>query len=500
MTATFAQRTLEGTGRIAVGRQEAAILTAALAALLVWLPLQTPIAIAAYQYGGLPVGSVRAILLFKDAAVGLLILALVVRHGRRFRWHWADIFAGAYVGLLVIYAVVPQALGYGLPLPTVAAALREFLVPVELYVLGRFAVQAGAVKHVLVGVFIAGAGLAAIFTVGQFVALPVEFWGSTLDLVSFVREVQGRPAAYSLADISLVGTYGIPGSPTIARAVGPFTHPVGTAYYFVVPLLLAISATLAAFTSEDRRRGIAMLLAVGLFGAAVITTLSRGAWMAVIVGTLICGAFFHRKLAAVVAIGAVMLFLVVTPPFSYSISSALTLQDPSTIGHQQEIERGIETVQDNPWGLGLGHGDAVFGATFVGEEELTRQGVTGPVVGENIGENMYLAILASMGPLGLIALVGWLAGVGSGLWPDRPTARDWARIGLLATLAGLAVSSMTASPFMRFTTAASFWLLVGLYVSDAGSSPAALRSLMIARVQGLKTRATAALERRRQRS
>jgi hypothetical protein len=241
-----------------------------------------------------------------------------------------------------------------------------------------------------------------------------------------------------------------------------------------------------------------LLVAVALFAAAVITTISRGSWITAGVGTLICGLLFRRKLAAVVALAAVAVFLVLTPPFSYSISSAISLQDSSTIGHQQEVERGVETVLDNPLGLGVGHGDAVFGATFVDEEELADRGVPGLTVGENIGENMYLAILASVGPIGLVFFLVWLLGLGGSLLPDKLDSRqEWVRVGLFAALAGLAVSSMTASPFMRFTTAASFWLMAGLYMPQAEYSLAAWLRMMAARLGGMAARTRTALTARR---
>jgi hypothetical protein len=74
---------------------------------------------------------------------------------------------------------------------------------------------------------------------------------------------------------------------------------------------------------------------------------------------------------------------------------------------------------------------------------------------------MYLTTLAVAGPLGLLALLGWLGGVATSLVP-RSRPRSWIHVGLFAIFVGMLVSSAIASPLMRFTTAAGFWVLLGL--------------------------------------
>ena len=88
--------------------------------------------------------------------------------------------------------------------------------------------------------------LAAVLTVGLYF-LPPTFWMTTVDLVTFEREGQGIPNAVSLWDIGILGQFGVGDGGTFARAIGPFTHPVGTAHYFVLPLVIASCAAMRAW-------------------------------------------------------------------------------------------------------------------------------------------------------------------------------------------------------------------------------------------------------------
>lgn len=437
----------------AVTRSEAFWVTVALVWLLVWLPLQTPFAMLAYQYGGLPAEAARIILLLKDLAVAALIVALAIRHIGQVRLRWFDWMAIAYIVLVGVYSIVPWLFGSQLPFIAVAASARIFVLPVELYALGRLAFVAGVNTRLIVIAFVAASAVAALFTVVTYVLLPASFWITTMDMPRFVREVQGLPGARTLWDISVLGHYGVGEGGQFARAIGPFTHPVGTGHFFVVPLLLSVAATFdASRRGASWRRILAYLGLVLLFIAAVITPISRGSWLAAGLGVLFIGLFYRRPVVTVVALAAVGAFLLLVPPFSLSISSALSLSDSSVQAHGNAIGEGIDTVTHNPLGLGVGQADQP-GFAFGGDAAA------------GVGENMYLSLLVTVGPLGLAAFLAWLLGVSSALLAAFRANGRWLVVATLAALVGFAASAATASPLMRFTTSAHFWLLLGLVVA-----------------------------------
>jgi hypothetical protein len=444
-------------------------------ALLVWLPLQTPVAIALFQYANLSAEATRGVLLAKDLVTGLLILALAALFLRRVHLHWFDWLAVGYVIVLVAYAAIPLALGTRLAPIAIVASVREFLVPIELYALGRLAVAASVNISSVVRTCVIIAGAAAVFTLILYLFVPITFWSSTLDLVRFERVVQGIPSARTLWDIGLLGQYGIGDIGSFARASGPFTHPVGTANYFVVPLVLLATAAMAA-----RRPSATVMLAwlavILLILGAVLTPISRGAWLTAVIGVIAAGMLYRRILPAVASIAIVVLFIVLVPPFSYSVSSALGGTDSSLVGHTEAIQGGIKTAIDNPWGLGLGQADQ-FGEALAGQEGASAA----------VGENLYLALYVSVGPVGLVLFLGWVVGILLSLIQSlRPRAETWMQIAMAATLIGLLVTGVSASPLLRFTTAATFWLLIGLLVPNDPST--ALRGRLRQLSERLHTR------------
>ena len=455
MTTALPYRRIGGTASV-LGAHEAIIVGGLIASLIVWLPLQTPVAALAYQYGGIPVSAARGILVLKDLVVAVAVIALLVRHRSGLGLRWYDAAALAYVGLIAVYSIVPWLLGSDLPFMSVAGSARVFAVPVELYALGRLAVLSGVDIAALVRVYLLASAVAALFTIGQWMLTSETFWTATIDMPRFVREVQGLPGALSLWDISILGHYGVGAGNTgqFLRAIGPFTHPVGTGHYFVAPLLLAVARTMGLELGRDVRASIGWVSLSLLFAAAVVTPISRGSWIAAGLGVLILGLAFRKIRMAMAAVLLTGLFVVIVPPFSYSVSSALSFQDSSVIAHGEAVGEGVGTVIDNPIGLGVGQADQ-FGSAFAGDGDSA-----------GVGENMYLSVLVTVGPLGLLAFVLWMIGLASGLAPHRGASISWTRVALFAALVGYAVSALTASSLMRFTTSGSFWLLVGLLVLD----------------------------------
>ena len=445
--------------RHAVLRTDASVATWLLITLVVWLPLQTPLTILLHQYAGMPVLVTRGIVLVKDVAVALALIALVLRHWRDYRWHWFDVAAAAFAVLLGIYAILPL-LGPEPPsLGATIAGVRQFALPFELYVLGRLALLAGASVSRTIRAVLAVAVAAALFTASVYVLTPNSFWSSTLDLVRYVREVQGLPYANSLWDISVVGTYAA-GADPILRATGPFTHPVGTAAYFVLPFALAYTSFSRAIGFGWRRWIVAGAMSA-LFGATILITLSRGSWIAAAVVILVTGAALRQLRIAVAVLGLVAALVWFVPPFSVSLHGALGGTDGSAILHGQAVEQGVTTIGDNPLGLGVARSDYQFGTTLGGGE------------GEgSLLENTYLSLFVGVGPLGLAAALAWIAGIVLRLLPARGSFRShWPAIAMIAAMIGLGIASLTSATMLRFTTGATFWLVLGLLVGQLARKP-----------------------------
>ncbi len=477
----------------------ARLMTWALVLILVWLPLQTPIAVAVFQYGH-SVGLSRATLLLKDAAVALLLLYALGVTWRTLKLRWFDKLAIAYVVLVVVYSIVPWLLGSDHAFTTVASAAREFALPVEAYALGRLAYLVGADVRFIFRAFVVASAVVALIAIVEYFVLPITFWSSTLDLVSFERIVQGVPSAISLWDISLLGDYGAGGG-TYPRAIATFAHPVGAAGYFILPLGLTVAAWYGGEARGKRLMTAGLILVSLLFALATIVTLSRGAWLAVAVAVVMCGYIFRRLRMAFLCLTIMGIFLVSVPPFNQSISSALNRNDGSMIGHMEALGRDVQAVMENVFGMGLGSADRVVtnlppasptpqivaspSPTPSGQSGTPAVNNTSDIESAGIGEDLYLSVLVSTGPLGAAAFFAWCLGLIVALVRGaRQSTRKWLPIGTAAALVGSLVSASTSSAMMRFTTAASAWLLLGLATSLVLASSPKVAGLTRPRLRG----------------
>jgi N-acetylglucosaminyldiphosphoundecaprenol N-acetyl-beta-D-mannosaminyltransferase len=433
--------------------------TVALAALIVWLPLQTPVTLLLHQYAGLPAGPARALLLLKDAAVVGLLLAFLPLARASFRWSLPDTLAAGYAGVVVLYTFIPRPAWEQLPPMAVLTGLRELLLPVELYALGRLAATAGADRGVLARLVIGIGFVVALAAVVGVALVPASFWATTIDMPRFIREVQGVLSATTLRSVSIVATYGE--GELFARAIGPFTHPVSTAHYLVLPL--ALTTALAAARAQAAPRAARALVAIGVVVVvAIVATISRGAWVAAAIAVLAIAFRTCRLRLGVAGVAAAGAIVALVPPYRHALWSAASGADPSTRGHGQTIVDAVGVLSEHPFGLGVGHG-GYFGSAF----------------GADVGaasETLYLTLAVAAGPAAVALFVGWLAVlVGRLVW-QRPaagaqrTADDWVMVAVGAATLGLAAVAVLSSPWLRFTPAATFWMFLGLVATNASSA------------------------------
>jgi hypothetical protein len=434
-----------------VQTREGRIVSWVLLAFLAWMPLQTPVAVIAWQYLHVSGSVAQAILLIKDFWAIALILILFVRHFREIRFRWFDWAALGYAGMIFVYSVMPAVLGSHLPALAVVASARELLVPVELYALGRLAGYAGVSPLRLIIGFLAVAAATAVFSIVTWAIMPQEFWTSTYNLVKFTHDVQGIQSSVDIWYASILSYYGSFGA--ALRAVGPFTHPVGTGAYFAMPLALAA----CAFWMSDVKRKVALvvsLAALVLFVGAVVTPISRGTWIGFVAASVVAGIVLHKYRLAGLTVIVFVLFVAFVPPFSWAIRSAANASDSSSIGHVDAITYGVAVVTAHPAGLGVGQGDQ-YGAVFSGGNAVA-----------GVGENMYLTTYTSVGPIGALAFVVWMGAVLLELFRrKRASLPAWVAVGVGAGLLAEAIAGLSASTLMRFTTAASIWFLVGLVIA-----------------------------------
>jgi hypothetical protein len=445
-------------------RRTAALIS--VVALILWLPFSTPVAVLSYEYGGHNATLARVILLSKDvAAFAAFVGALFVVTDRP-RLRWVDKAALLYSATVVVYSVIPLVSQTPASLEGVIASARQLTFPVVMYGLGRLVGDMGVTKAAARTVVWAGVA-AAVAAEVVWALLPVDFLATRYDLVSFIREVQGFAEADNLWNISILGQYTEAGSLQFARAVGPFTHPVGLGHFLVLPLGL----TFARGLQLNGRATIPWFLASAVLGLGLLASISRGSWAAGAIAVVVCAIAYRRFRYGALALVSAAVVIALVPPFALSLVSVASGSDPSTAGHVYAVQTNIDTYLDNPLGVGVGSADK-FGAVDLDPNASPGPGEpTGPdsnAEGLGVGENLYLSLLINVGPLGLLFFGAWIIGAMALLLRRvRNGSPSWVVVATLAATLGYLASAMTSSPLFRFSSSGSYWLLLGIVVAMA---------------------------------
>jgi hypothetical protein len=389
----------------------------ALVVLVVGLALHN-VAMALLTGWGVTGSSLSVVAAWKEVLLLVAALAALAAAGGLPRLGSVDRAALAYTGLVVAYAVVPQAwLGGDATAKGELYALRHHLLPVGAYALGRLLVLEPRWWRRVGRAIVATGALVAVWGLVDVYAVPLSWWrdsgvpewfGGELGLV--YECLSGLPENWIL-------NTGDEDNP-LRRLVGPFLSPLASAYLLVIALLL-----LAAIRPRRWTVVSGVLLSAGL-----LWTHTRAAYLTLAGGLVILALVKRRRGPAllagatlVVSVGFVALFPTIGPGTSYTTeelrclrenaaqeggeSGALSGGDASTRSHLRNLRDGVETVLRHPWGYGLGNAGVV----------ASRTGVE-----PKAGESTYTELGVDTGALGLAAFVAWLVLLLRGLWARSP--------------------------------------------------------------------------------
>jgi O-Antigen ligase len=391
---------------------------------------------------GLRGGALTAVEAWKEIllAVALARVATDAVRARAlpFRPRAVDALALAFGAVVVAYALVPQsALGGVADTHAVAQSMRNDLVPVAAYFLGRALRLGGADLRRLAWTALGVAATVAALGLVDVYAVSIGWW-RTNGTVGYFRHLGFR----------FHGTGGLPenfiyntGSEQhfLRRLVSTFLSPLGSAYLFVVAVLLAVGLL-------RRRVAVALLVVVG---AGLLWTFSRASLVALAAGLVVLALARRRPLplvAAAATIGIALAWVHVFPsigPTGHWTRADLVYQrqqarlhgpqaanpaspDESSVReHWTSLRDGIRTIAHHPQGYGLGN---------AGETAL-RNG-TRP----RAGESTYTQLGVELGVLGGVLFVAWSLALLAGLLRSR---RAWSAAVVAAFAAVLVVAVQT---------------------------------------------------------
>lgn len=243
------------------------------------------------------------------------------------------------------------------------------------------------------------------------------------------------------------------------------------ASFFASPLehaaaaLLAISAILALYTTEDNRFKINNLgmFALGASVLSIIFALSRAPLAAYILIVYVYALITKQKtLAKAFHAMGVCVFIYILYLFSgFSgkkdglvevLMNTIDFSNPSSVGHVVEWLAGINSIIEHPLGIGLGSSGRVGGS-----------------LGENIGgENQFLIIGVQTGILAMAAyLAVYIMFIRTGIRGLRYLKGNERKLCLLVLLMkiGLLIPSLTSEVESSSYISYMDWFLSGLLIS-----------------------------------
>ena len=256
-------------------------------------------------------------------------------------------------------------------------------------------------------------------------------------------------------------------------AVGRYDRHSNHAFAVVFFLSLALAQALGRIGQGASWRELALRWgAVLLFGAELVVTYVRAAWMGAAIGVLVLGAIRGRRTLIALLVAGAVVFGAASAASPSIRAKLLTTFDPQYKANQHRVflwNRSLEMVGDHPvFGIGWGNYQAVC------PEYIDKVDPDFPFKFRS--HNLFLNLLAETGMVGLGAFLWlWVAiflGLIRRVRAHRPGSLDHRLLtGVLVGMTGFLVGSITTDAFLNGDVAFVLWFLAGAALGrDAGSA------------------------------
>jgi O-antigen ligase len=256
------------------------------------------------------------------------------------------------------------------------------------------------------------------------------------------------------------------------RTAGLFGLPLHYAYIAGQWVCLSLAVTLLNFKSRKTAGWVfsLSLLATVLLGASIITSFTRGAWIAMAFASLTMSWLAAPRLAlALAGSGAlgVGILLATFETFRTRLFSLFDFQYQSNSERLFLWRANLEMWKDYPI-LGIGNTENEARA----REYVTRLGKPNHFTGH--AHNNYIQMLAGTGTVGFtlwMMLIGYMLWLTWRLWKSLPADQLWPRaiaLGALGAQIQIHVGGFTEANFKALPTNHNLMLVWGLVVAMTG--------------------------------
>jgi O-antigen ligase len=249
----------------------------------------------------------------------------------------------------------------------------------------------------------------------------------------------------------------------IATANAPealYTSPNSVAIFLEAPF--AIAAGFALYSDDRKERGVAAICLVFLL-AALLLTLSRAAWLTLAALTLVAVITMPNLRVKLAILGGALVggFAVAQIPYVHQRLARqldFSFKENTFEGRLQIWSDTLRMLRDRP----------IFGTGLRGYEKVMTPYMTGNRLPELYPHNLFLAMWAELGLLGLVAFVVLLGMLLWRGWRGFYRAHDFTRPllwGTSAAFVAVAVHGMFDTPYFNNDISLEFWIVAALEVA-----------------------------------
>jgi O-antigen ligase len=404
----------------------------------------------------LPEGLVREIAAWKEIALVLIVLLVLVRaitgRGPGVTMTWTDFWIAALLAVAVAYlAAGSLLLGSHVPFSTQMLGLRQSVFFMLLYFVGRATpdvIDDSTMKKIFVLVLVT----CVLGILERFLVPPIGL--VALGVAAYFNDFLQASSMTGGNDWGLPTNYwAVLGGHQVRRAGSVYLGGQG----FAVPFILFFPLV-TTWVVWRPKRSMWLISAYAIVCVALLLTITRMTIIVALLQALLLILMRRRPEWAVAGLAlAAMSFLaamVLVPGFPIYVLNTLSGQEASTAGHLSDWSNGALAFIEQPWGFGLGTADVAAART--GLAHIT-------------GDNLYLTYGVQMGIAGVLLLVlalGSITGHALNLF-HRAENETQSRIGASIWLAtvGLMINGMTAVVFSSITFGWLFFWLAGAVVT-----------------------------------
>jgi hypothetical protein len=247
-----------------------------------------------------------------------------------------------------------------------------------------------------------------------------------------------------------IRTYGSVGGIRILRAGSVFLNPLTLGFYLVLGFALGLERIARG---QSRFLGLASLLAIT---AGILLTQTRSAIVGALVVALVAlqpssGRSRHWRVQLGLILAAIAIMAVPTA-LATGLSQRVTTTTgySDNAGHVTSFGKGVETVAQNPLGLGLG--------TSAGVGQRSASQVSNVVV----PEDTYLQMGVELGIVGMLLFIALTVALVAKLRAVARRHPHYVVAAMAAAAAGISVGAFVLQPWTDFSVAWTVWGLAGV--------------------------------------